>query len=57
MQHGNIRLSIDATSAVASNTDEVYTTINADFSMTILKDGADAFVLYSKSGGSSASNL
>ena len=52
MQHGNIRLSIDATSAVASNTDEVYTTINADFSMTILKDGADAFVLYSKSGES-----
>lgn len=52
MQHGNIRLSIDATSAVASNTDEVYTTINADFSMTILKDGADAFVLYSKSGDS-----
>lgn len=57
MQHGNIRLSIDATSAVASNTDEVYTTINADFSMTILKDGADAFVLYSKSGASSAANL
>lgn len=52
MQHGNIRLSIDATSAVASNTDEVYTTINADFSCTILKDGADAFVLYSKSGES-----
>jgi HK97 family phage major capsid protein len=52
MQHGNIRLSIDATSAVASNTDEVYTTFNADFSMTILKDGADAFVLYSKSGDS-----
>ena len=54
MQHGNIRLSIDATSAVASNTDEVYTTINADFSMTILKDGADAFVLYSKSGDSAS---
>lgn len=54
MQHGNIRLSIDATSAVASNTDEVYTTINADFSMTILKDGADAFVLYSKSTESSS---
>lgn len=54
MQHGNIRLSIDATSAVASNTDEVYTTINADFSMTILKDGADAFVLYSKSGESNS---
>lgn len=50
MQHGNIRLSIDATSAVASNTDEVYITINADFSMTILKDGADAFVVYSKAG-------
>ena len=54
MQHGNIRLSIDATSAVASNTDEVYTTINADFSMTILKDGADAFVLYSKEGDSAS---
>lgn len=54
MQHGNIRLSIDATSAVASNTDEVYTTINADFSMTILKDGADAFVLYTKTGGSAS---
>ena len=53
MQHGNIRLSVDATSAVASNTDEVYITINADFSMTILKDGADAFVLYSKDGTSS----
>lgn len=57
MQHGNIRLSIDSTSAVASNTDEVYTTINADFSMTILKDGADAFVLYSKSGEYSTSDL
>ena len=50
MQHGNIRLSVDSGSAVASSTDEVYTTINADFSMTILKDGADAFVLYAKSG-------
>lgn len=57
MQHGNIRLSIDASSATASSTDEVYTTINADFSMTVLKDGADAFVLYSKSGASSAQNL
>ena len=36
MQHGNIRLSVDASSAVASSTDEVITTINADFSMTIL---------------------
>ena len=54
MQHGNIRLSIDAVSAVASNTDEVYVTINAYFSMTILKDGADAFVLYSKSTQSSS---
>ena len=54
MQHGNIRLSVDATSAVASNTDEVYITINADFSMTILKDGADAFVLYSKETTSSS---
>ncbi len=49
MQHGNIRLSVDASSAVASSTDEVITTINADFSMTILKDGADAFVLYAQS--------
>lgn len=49
MQHGNIRLSVDAGSAVASDTDEVITTINADFSLTILKDGADAFVLYAKS--------
>ncbi len=48
MQHGNIRLSVDAGSAVAADTDEVITTINADFSMTVLKDGADAFVVYSK---------
>ena len=54
MQHGNIRLSIDAVSAVASNTDEVYVTINAYFSMTILKDGADAFVLYTKEGDSAS---
>lgn len=54
MQHGNIRLSIDAVSAVASNTDEVYVTINAYFSMTILKDGADAFVLYTKNGDSAS---
>ena len=49
MQHGNIRLSIDGGSAVAADTDEVIVTINADFSMTVLKDGADAFVLYAKS--------
>lgn len=54
MQHGNIRLSIDAVSAVASNTDEVYVTINAYFSMTILQDGADAFVLYTKEGDSAS---
>lgn len=48
MQHGNIRLSIDGGSAIASDTDEVIVTINADFSMTVLKDGADAFVLYAK---------
>lgn len=53
MQHGNIRLSIDATSALAADTDEVIVTINADFSMTVLKDGADGFVVYSKSGSSS----
>ena len=48
LQWGNLRLSVDANSAVASNTDEVITTVNADFSMTVLKDGADAFVVYSK---------
>jgi len=52
MQHGNIRLSVDATSALAADTDEVIVTINADFSMTVLKDGADGFVVYSKSGAS-----
>lgn len=54
MQHGNIRLSIDASSAVAANTDEVITTINADFSMTVLKNAADGFVVYSKSDESSS---
>jgi len=54
MQHGNIRLSIDSGSAYAASTDEVITTINADFSMTVLKAGADAFVVYSKSGASSS---
>lgn len=48
MQHGNIRLSVDANSAVASSTDEVITTINADFSMTVLKSAADGFVVYAK---------
>ena len=48
MQHGNIRLSIDDSSAVAADTDEVIITINADFSMTVLKGLADAFVVYSK---------
>ena len=52
MQHGNIRLSIDSGSAYAASTDEVITTINADFSMTVLKAGADAFVVYAKSGAS-----
>lgn len=55
MQHGNVRLSVDASSATAASTDEIITTINADFSMTVLKDGADAFVVYSKTA--SASNL
>lgn len=54
MNHGSIRLSIDGSSAVASNTDEVITTINADFSMTVLKSAADAFVVYSKSAASSS---
>ncbi len=53
MNHGNIRLSIDAASATASSTDEVITTINADFSMTVLKSAADAFVLYSKTNTNS----
>lgn len=49
MQHGDIRLSIDGASAYAADTDEVIVTINADFSMTVLKDLADGFVVYSKS--------
>ena len=56
MNHGNIRLSIDGSSATAASTDEVITTINADFSMTVLKSAADGFVVYAKSGASS-SNL
>ena len=48
MQHGNIRLSIDGVSALAADTDEVIITINADFSMTVLKALADGFVVYSK---------
>lgn len=50
MQHGNIRLSVDGASAQAADTDEVIITINADFSMTVLKSLADGFVLMSKSG-------
>lgn len=49
MQHGDIRLSVDSGSAVAAATDELIVTLNADFSMTVLQDGADAFVLYSQS--------
>lgn len=56
MQHGNIRLSIDSTSMTAASTDEVVTTINADFSMTVLKAAADAFVVYSMGAYSSAVN-
>lgn len=48
MQHGNIRLSVDGSSAVAADTDEVIITINADFSMTVLKSMADAFVVMSQ---------
>lgn len=51
MQHGDIRLSRDNSSATASATDETIWTINAYFSMTVLKDGADAFVVYSKTNG------
>ena len=54
MQHGNIRLSVDAGSMTAASTDEVVTTINADFSMTVLKAAADAFVVYSKTGAYSS---
>ena len=48
MQHGNIRLSIDGVSALAADADEVIITINADFSMTVLKALADGFVVYSQ---------
>jgi len=48
MQHGNIRLSVDGVSAQAADTDEVIITINADFSMTVLKSLADGFVVMSK---------
>ena len=48
MQHGNIRLSIDGVSALAADTDEVIITINADFSMTVLKALSDGFVVYSQ---------
>jgi hypothetical protein len=48
MQHCQIRLSIDGASAVAADTDEVIITINADFSMTVLKSLADGFVVMSK---------
>lgn len=48
MQHGDITLSLDNSSAVAADTDEIIATVNAYFSMTILKDAADAFVVYSK---------
>ena len=48
MQHGSVRLSIDASSAVAADRDEVIVTINTDYSMTVLESMADAFVVYSK---------
>lgn len=51
MQHGSVRLSIDANSAVAADRDEVIVTINTDYSMTVLESLADAFVVYSKSAG------
>ena len=51
MQHGSVRLSIDASSAVAADRDEVIVTINTDYSMTVLESLADAFVVYSKSAG------
>lgn len=54
MQHGSVRLSIDGTSAVAADTDEVIITINTDFSMTVLKSLADGFVVYSQSTSSAS---
>lgn len=48
LQHGDIRLSIDGSSAYAADTDEVIITINADFSMTVMNAFKDAFVVYTK---------
>ena len=56
MQHGSVRLSIDDSSAYAADTDEVIITINTDFSMTVLKDAADAFVVYTKGAVSGESD-
>lgn len=49
VNHGNIRMSVDNSSATAANIDATIITINADFSMTVMKEFQDAFVLYSKS--------
>lgn len=48
MQHGQIVLSLDNASAMAADGDEIICTVNAYFSMTVLKNAADAFVVYSK---------
>ena len=39
----------DNSSATEANIDATIITINADFSMTVMKEFQDAFVLYSKS--------
>lgn len=49
MNHGNIRITIDSTSATAGDTDSTIVIVNADFSMTVMKEMADAFVIYGKS--------
>ncbi len=46
LQHGNVRLTVDANSMDAADVDGVYLICNADWSMTDLRP--DAFILYSK---------
>jgi len=46
MQHGNVRLTVDANSMDAADVDGVYLICNADWSMTVLRP--DAFVVYGK---------
>lgn len=49
LNHGNIRITVDSTSATAGDTDSTIVIVNADFSMTVNKEVQDAFVLYTKS--------